>query len=239
MLPMLCGRLLPGQCNAIVWLLAGGVELGAGRGGGRADGDRSRSRWVRKNFLVILQTALQNLLQARSYRSDWRCISSRSRYTARMTFKNLPLTVRTLRATEATLERIYNAAYLGLKEDSLALAAGMLPVEYKRLKEHDHMAEMAELKGRADSELESSQHLLNAARAGDAKAALAILQHAHGWVAKQSVSIEVDQRISVIDALRAAESRVIEGQTAELIESTPLTQTRPARVENQNAKADL
>ena len=115
----------------------------------------------------------------------------------------------------------------------------MLPVEYKRLKEHDHMAEMAELKGRADSELESSQHLLNAARAGDAKAALAILQHAHGWVAKQSVSIEVDQRISVIDALRAAESRVIEGQTAELIESTPLTQTRPARVENQNAKADL
>ena len=156
-----------------------------------------------------------------------------------MTFKNLPLTVRTLRATEATLERIYNAAYLGLKEDSLALAAGMLPVEYKRLKEHDHMAEMAELKGRADSELESSQHLLNAARAGDAKAALAILQHAHGWVAKQSVSIEVDQRISVIDALRAAESRVVDGQTAELIESAPLTQTRPARVENQNAKADL
>ncbi len=129
-----------------------------------------------------------------------------------MTFKSLPLTVREIRATEATLERIYNAAYLGLKDDALALAAGLLPVEYKRLKELDQTAQIAELKGRADSERENSQHLLNAARAGDAKAALAILQHTHGWVAKQAISVEVDQRISVIDALRAAESRVIEGQ---------------------------
>ena len=35
-------------------------------------------------------------------------------------FKSLPLTVRTIEATEAILERIYDAAYLGLKEDSLA-----------------------------------------------------------------------------------------------------------------------
>ena len=112
-----------------------------------------------------------------------------------MTFKSLPLTVREIKATEATLERIYNAAYLGLKNDSLALAAGMLPVEFNRLKQHDPMAEIAELKGRADSECENSQHLLNAARAGDAKAALAILQHTHGWVAKQSMSIEVEQQI--------------------------------------------
>ena len=65
-----------------------------------------------------------------------------------MTFKSLPLTVREIKATEATLERIYNAAYLGLKNDSLALAAGMLPVEFNRLKQHDPMAEIAELKGR-------------------------------------------------------------------------------------------
>lgn len=137
-----------------------------------------------------------------------------------MTFKSLPLTIREVKATEATLERIYESAYLGLKGDALALAAGMLPVEYRRLKELDQMAEMAELKGRADSERENSQHLLDAARAGDAKAALAILQHTHGWVAKQSMSIEVDQRISVIDALRAAESRVIEGAVTEVIEQT-------------------
>ena len=49
-------------------------------------------------------------------------------------FKSLPLTARTeLKATEAVLERLYQAASLGLKEDALALAAGLLPVEYRRL----------------------------------------------------------------------------------------------------------
>ena len=143
-----------------------------------------------------------------------------------MTFKSLPLTIRQVRATEATLERIYEAAYLGLKGDALALAAGLLPIEYRQLKELDQMAEMAELKGRADSERENSQHLLNAARNGDAKAALAILQHSHGWVAKQAVSIEVDQRISVLDALKAADARTIEGMVTEVLpaeqSATPL-----------------
>jgi hypothetical protein len=139
-------------------------------------------------------------------------------------FKSLPLTVRDIRATEATLERIYDAAYLGLKGDNLALASGLLPVEYRRLKQLDQMAELAEQKGRADSELESSRHLLNAARAGDAKAALAILQHTHGWVAKQSISVEVEQRISIIDALRAAETRVIDNTNVEVIEHQPAAQ---------------
>lgn len=141
-----------------------------------------------------------------------------------MAFKSLPLTVREIKATDAVLEKIYHASFLGLKGDSLALAAGMLPVEYNRLKELDQMAQMAEQKGRADSELENSQHLLNAARAGDAKAALAILQHVHGWVAKQAISVEVDQRISVIDALRAAEARTIDGQVTEVIEQQAPTQ---------------
>ena len=135
-----------------------------------------------------------------------------------MTFKSLPLTIRQIRATEATLERIYEAAFLGLKGDSLALAAGLLPVEYNRLKEFDQMAQLAEQKGRADSEQENSRHLLNAARNGDAKAALAILQHAHGWVAKQSISVGVDQRISVLSALQAAEARVIEGSAMPVLE---------------------
>ena len=80
-------------------------------------------------------------------------------------FKSLPLTVREVKATEAMLERIYDAAKLGLKGDALALAAGLLPVEYNRLKELDQMAQMAELKGRADSERENSQHLLKIGRA--------------------------------------------------------------------------
>ena len=53
-------------------------------------------------------------------------------YNAPM-FQSLPLTVRKLEATEARLESIYNAARMGLKGDSLALAAGMLPTEYRQL----------------------------------------------------------------------------------------------------------
>jgi hypothetical protein len=152
-----------------------------------------------------------------------------------MTFKSLPLTVRQIKATEATLERIYEAAYLGLKGDSLALAAGMLPTEFNRLKELDQIAHIAELKGRADSERANSQVLHAAAAAGDSKAALEILKHSHGWVAKQAVSVEIEQRISVIDALRAAEGRVIDGAVTEVLEQQPPTSMQLTH----HAKADL
>ena len=45
---------------------------------------------------------------------------------------------------------------------------------------------------------------------GDAKAALEILKHQHGWVAKQSITVDIDQRISITQALQEAEMRVIE-----------------------------
>ena len=72
----------------------------------------------------------------------------------------------------------------------------------------------------------------NAARNGDAKAALAILQHAHGWVAKQSISVEVDQRISILGALQAAEARVIEGSAMPVLE-----QQAPVRLPTQQTEA--
>lgn len=147
-----------------------------------------------------------------------------------MTFRSLPLTVRDLRATEATLERIYQAAYLGLKGDSLALSAGMLPEEFRRLQEMDNLAKVAEQKGRADSEAEVSQHLLTAARTGDARAALEILRHSHGWVAKQAISVEIDQKISITDALRAAEQRVIEGVATIAALDTPNGGTQTMRI---------
>lgn len=130
-------------------------------------------------------------------------------------FKSLPFTARKVEATEARLQAIYDAAALGLKGDSLALAAGMLPQEYRQLCQLDPVAEMAELKGRADSELEAAGHLRNAARDGDAKAALAILQHAHGWTAKQEISIDVYQKISITQALAEAKERVIDGLITE------------------------
>jgi hypothetical protein len=54
--------------------------------------------------------------------------------------------------------------------------------------------------------------LRDAARNGDSKAALALLQHVHGWVAKQQVQVDVQQQISIVAALQEAESRVIEGR---------------------------
>lgn len=123
-------------------------------------------------------------------------------------FKSLPLSIREVKATEATLTRIYEAAKLGLKGDALALAAGMLPREYQRLVQFDELAELAALKGRADGEIEMSTELHRAAKGGDAKAALAILQNVHGWVAKQAISVDVNQQISITAALAEAQRRV-------------------------------
>ena len=132
-------------------------------------------------------------------------------------FKSLPLTIREVKATEATLNRIYDAAKLGLKGDSLALASGLMPQEYRRLVELDSLAALAEQKGRADGELEMSTELHKAAKAGDAKAALAILQNVHGWVAKQAISVDVNQQISITAALAEAQKRVVD-VTATFIE---------------------
>lgn len=124
-------------------------------------------------------------------------------------FETLPYEPRQIRATEDRLRRIYDAARLGLKGDTLAFAAGMLPQEYNRLKQMDNIAEYAEMKGRAEGEMIASGQLHEAAANGDAKASLAILQHVHGWVAKQAITIDVDQRISITAALQQAEQRVI------------------------------
>lgn len=140
-----------------------------------------------------------------------------SRNQQRLTrMRSLPLTIREVKATEATLNRIYDAAKLGLKGDTLALAAGMLPAEYRQLCVLDPIAEMAAQKGKADGELELSTVLHNAAKDGDAKAALEILKHQHGWVAKQAITVDVEQRISITGALAEAAKRV-----QEVIDVTP------------------
>lgn len=134
-------------------------------------------------------------------------------------FYSLPYEARKVEATEARLNAIYDAARLGLKGDTLALAAGMLPTEYRQLCQLDPIAEIAAQKGRADGEIEASKQLHKAAAEGDAKASLAILQHVHGWVAKQAITIDVDQRISITAALAEAERRVVD--VTDVIENNP------------------
>ena len=133
-----------------------------------------------------------------------------------MTFYSLPFTPERPEATEARLEAIYEAARCGLKGDSLALAAGLTPAQYRRLHEFDPLVEMAEMKGRADGELTAAKALYDAAAAGDTKAALDILKHQHGWVAKQQVEVSIDQQISITGALEKAQQRVIEGLYTEV-----------------------
>jgi hypothetical protein len=147
--------------------------------------------------------------------------------------RSLPLTIREVRATEATLNRIYDAAKIGLKGDSLALAAGLLPAEYRQLCVLDPIAEMAAQKGKADGETEMATILRNAALDGDAKIALEILKHQHGWVAKQAITVDVEQRISITGALAEAERR-----TADVVDviaheptSTLKAKLAPARQE--------
>jgi len=134
-------------------------------------------------------------------------------YSGRMTWHSLPNAPRKLQATEARLDAIYAAARNGLKGDALALAAGLLPSEYRQLCQFDPLADLAEQKGRADGEMEVSGILHKAARQGDAKAALEILKHAHGWTAKTAIDVNIDQTISVKHALEIAEKRMVDWMT--------------------------
>lgn len=131
-------------------------------------------------------------------------------------FHNIPFEPRALRATEARLEAIYRASKAGLKGDSLALASGMMPKEWRQLHEFDPAVEMAELKGRADSEMEAAEVLNTAIANGDAKMALEKLRFQHQWVAKQQIDVNVDQQISIIGALEMAERRMLEAEWTEV-----------------------
>ena len=115
-----------------------------------------------------------------------------------MGYLSIPHEPRRIRATEAVLDRIYNAAKVGLKGDSLALASGMLPQEYRQLCEIDPQAMLAAQRGKADAELEHATLLAQASRNGDAKASLAILQHIHGWQSREAVSKFGDGGITIV-----------------------------------------
>jgi len=102
-----------------------------------------------------------------------------------ITLSHLP---RAIKATEERLNRIYEAAKLGLKGDTLALAAGMTPQEYKVLCQLDPDVELNAQKGKADAEMLHASKLAEASINGDAKASLAILQHVHGWQSKEAAA---------------------------------------------------
>ena len=127
-------------------------------------------------------------------------------------FRSIPFEPRELKASPEVLEKVYNAAKLGLKGDALAFAAELLPIEYRRLKQLDEALAIAEAKGRADSEVEAAAVLRSAAMEGDSKAALALLTHLHEWQQKTAIQVDIKSQISIVAALQEAESRVIQGR---------------------------
>ena len=127
-------------------------------------------------------------------------------------FKSISFVPREVKASPDLLEKIYESSRLGLKGDALAYAAGLQPTEFRQLCQLDNAASIAEAKGRADAEVEAASVLRNAALDGDAKAALSLLQHLHGWVAKTQVQVDVKSQISIVAALQEAESRVLTGR---------------------------
>lgn len=143
-------------------------------------------------------------------------------------YYNIAFEPRNVVATEARLDAIYKAAKAGLKGDSLALAAGLMPSEFRKLQQFDPVAEMAEMKGRADSEMEAASVIDAAIADGDAKMALEKLKHQHGWVAKQQLNIDVEQRISITQALEQANMRVLEIVNAPYVVLTDATQDQEA-----------
>lgn len=101
-----------------------------------------------------------------------------------MGYVTIPNKLTNVRATERMLDAVYASARVGLKGDSLALSAGLLPSQFRQLAQLDPEVDLAVQKGRADSELEHATMLSRASLGGDAKASLAILQHLHGWESK-------------------------------------------------------
>jgi ribosomal protein S11 len=93
----------------------------------------------------------------------------------------------------------------------------------------DPLVEMAEAKGRSEGEYVAGKTMYEAARDGDTKAALEILKHQHGWVAKQQIDVNIDQQISITGALEKAQQRVIEGTYLEI----------PQLEDNSNANTDI
>jgi hypothetical protein len=109
----------------------------------------------------------------------------------------------------------------------------MTPLEYRQLRQFDPAVEQAELEARSETERNLSRTIHQAALNGDAKIALEILKHQHDWVAKQQINVDVDQKISIVQALAMAEQRV---QSIE-VEDVEYTEMPPKQLAKEKQKA--
>jgi len=104
---------------------------------------------------------------------------------------SLDFTPKEVRATEETLDKLYEASVLGLKGASLAYHAGLTLREFRQIEQLDSRVEFAIVAGKADSEREMASVLRSAALNGDAKTALEVLKHKHEWASTQTIKQEL------------------------------------------------
>lgn len=107
---------------------------------------------------------------------------STMRYNLEPLYYSFAYEPKEIKATQAQVDKIYKAAFLGLKGDSIALAAGLLPHQYRQLIANDPWVELAVEKARAESELHATQKLAENIEAGDTKAIMFKLTHMHGYM---------------------------------------------------------
>jgi len=104
---------------------------------------------------------------------------------------SLDFTPKEVKATGETLDKLYEAAVLGLKDASLAYHAGLTLREFRQMEQLDSRVEFAIVAGKADSEREMASVLRRAALKGDAKTALEVLKHKHEWASTQTIKQEI------------------------------------------------
>lgn len=158
-------------------------------------------------------------------------------YSATM-FVPFPMDDRRINATEAVLERIYNAARIGLTDDALAYGARLRPEELRALRLADQIVEDTILRARVEGEIEASDTLWRAAKTGDTSAAMNLLKHKFDWVTKQQIDVNVDQRISITQALAQARTRVIEAIYEEIHDEPNLLENTENTIGRRNGSAE-
>lgn len=131
------------------------------------------------------------------------------RFTPDPLFYSIENRTNKIRATQEELDRIFDAAYKGLKGDALAIASGYLPVDFNILCQSDSEASKAVLYGRAQNEADISGALMNNALNGDTKAATTVLTCLHGWSAARP---ENDNSNEIRIVLENAEAHITPGE---------------------------
>lgn len=113
-----------------------------------------------------------------------------------------------LAATPEVLSLVSEAAKLGLTGDNLAYAAGLTPLEFRSIQEFDPALNQAIGAARAKGEAEMALVLYEDAKNGNAKSAIEMLKHKHGWVATTAVKHEGGINLVLATGVPTAENHL-------------------------------